>query len=86
MSVGQTALTYGLAPGLHVFVCVFLVSTKSSIWASHSCHSSARVLMTQTALALSLTPYLSMFTFLTHFCEVSTPRCYVSLITAMFWC
>lgn len=63
MSGGQTALTCGLAPGLHVCVCVF----RGFLWVLHLGLTlmplSEKVLMTQTALALSFTLHLSTFTF-----------------------
>ncbi len=69
MSGGQTALTCGLAPGLHVCVCVCVCVCVfwGFLWVLHVGLTlmplSEKVLMTQTALALSLTPHLSIYTF-----------------------
>lgn len=68
MSGGQTALTYGLAPGLHVFgVCVLGFPLRALSGANTHVIHTGKVLMTQTALTLSFTPYLSIFTFLCIF-------------------
>ena len=74
MSGGQTALTCGLAPGLHVCECVYVrvrvcvcvcVCVLKFPLGLTLMPLSENVLMTQTALALCLTPHLSVFTF-TH--------------------